>query len=122
MFYKAKVAVCSEIRTKHINAAWALRRIFECYSRWYVKLPLGFKMLTIKDPVVTLWTIWFNTQHFCFLLRTMPALLVILLYSTETSEVWGFHSGVSEDSNLGGGGVLCCDAGEVVTDVREICA
>jgi hypothetical protein len=28
MFYKAKVAVCSEIRTKHINATWAPRRIF----------------------------------------------------------------------------------------------
>jgi hypothetical protein len=28
MFYKAKVAVCSEIRTKHINAMWASRRIF----------------------------------------------------------------------------------------------
>jgi hypothetical protein len=27
MFYKAKVAVCSEIRTKHINAMWALWRI-----------------------------------------------------------------------------------------------
>jgi hypothetical protein len=28
MFCKAKVAVCSEIRTKHINAMWAPRRIF----------------------------------------------------------------------------------------------
>jgi hypothetical protein len=28
MFYKAKVAVRSEIRTKHINAMWAPRRIF----------------------------------------------------------------------------------------------
>jgi hypothetical protein len=28
MFYKAKVSVCSEIRTKHINAMWAPRRIF----------------------------------------------------------------------------------------------
>jgi hypothetical protein len=28
MFYKAKVAVCSEIRTKHINAMRAPRRIF----------------------------------------------------------------------------------------------
>jgi hypothetical protein len=28
MFYKAKVAVCSEFRTKHINAMWAPRRIF----------------------------------------------------------------------------------------------
>jgi hypothetical protein len=29
MFYKAKVAVCSEIRTKHINAMWARRRIIK---------------------------------------------------------------------------------------------
>jgi hypothetical protein len=28
MFYTAKVAVCSEIRTKHENAIWAPRRIF----------------------------------------------------------------------------------------------
>jgi hypothetical protein len=28
MFYKAKVAVCSEILTKHINAMRAPRRIF----------------------------------------------------------------------------------------------
>jgi hypothetical protein len=27
-FYKAKVAVCSAIRTKHRNAMWAPRRIF----------------------------------------------------------------------------------------------
>jgi hypothetical protein len=27
-FYKANVAVCSEIRTKHVNAMWAPRRIF----------------------------------------------------------------------------------------------
>jgi hypothetical protein len=45
MLYKAKVAVCSEIHTKHINAAWALPRIFESYSWWYVKLSQGFKRL-----------------------------------------------------------------------------
>jgi hypothetical protein len=28
MCYKAKVAVYSEIRTKHVNAMWATRRIF----------------------------------------------------------------------------------------------
>jgi hypothetical protein len=28
MFYKAKVAVCSEIRTKRINVMWAPRRLF----------------------------------------------------------------------------------------------
>jgi hypothetical protein len=27
MFYKANVAVCSEIRTEHINAMWAPRRL-----------------------------------------------------------------------------------------------
>jgi hypothetical protein len=45
MRYKAKVAVCSEIRTKHINAMWAPCRILECRTWWYVKLPLGFKRL-----------------------------------------------------------------------------
>jgi hypothetical protein len=45
MLYKAKVAVCSEIRTKHINAMWAPRRIFLMLNLIYVKLPLGFKRL-----------------------------------------------------------------------------
>jgi hypothetical protein len=27
MFYKAKIAVCSETRTKHINAMWAPRKM-----------------------------------------------------------------------------------------------
>jgi hypothetical protein len=35
MFYKAKVAVCSEIRTKHINPMWAPRRIFKPASVSY---------------------------------------------------------------------------------------
>jgi hypothetical protein len=49
MFYKAKVAVCSEIRTKHINAMWAPWIIFECEAWWHVRLPLGFKgLITIK--------------------------------------------------------------------------
>jgi hypothetical protein len=50
MFYKAQVAVCSEIRTKHVNAMWAPRRIFECWIWWYVKLPLGFKRLGEDHP------------------------------------------------------------------------
>jgi len=28
--HKAKVTVCSEIRTKHTNAMWAPCRIFKC--------------------------------------------------------------------------------------------
>jgi hypothetical protein len=49
MFYDAKVAVCSEIRTKHINAMWAPRRIVECQTWWYVKLLLGFRRLRHYD-------------------------------------------------------------------------
>jgi hypothetical protein len=45
MFYKAKVAVCSEIHTKHINAMWAECRICEWQTWSYVKLPLGLKRL-----------------------------------------------------------------------------
>jgi hypothetical protein len=55
MFYKAKVAVCSEVRTKHINAMWAPRRIFWCWTWAYVRLPLGFKRLKciLVKPVIT---------------------------------------------------------------------
>jgi hypothetical protein len=47
MFYKAKVVVSSETRTKQINAMWAPRRIF-LFNLVYVKLPLGFKRLNKK--------------------------------------------------------------------------
>jgi hypothetical protein len=43
--FTVKVAVCSEICTKYINAIWALWRIVECWTWSYVKLPLGFKRL-----------------------------------------------------------------------------
>jgi len=39
--YKAKVAVCSEIRTK-LKAKRA-----PCQTWWYAKKPLGFKSLSI---------------------------------------------------------------------------
>jgi hypothetical protein len=54
MLYKVKVAICSEIRTKHINAMWApciiivhvhSTIIVECQIWWYVKKPLSFKRL-----------------------------------------------------------------------------
>jgi hypothetical protein len=47
MFYKTKVAVCSEIRTKHINTMWAPRRIFLMLNLVYVNLPLGFERLRV---------------------------------------------------------------------------
>ena len=30
MLHGAKVAICSEIHTKHINAVWAERKIVDC--------------------------------------------------------------------------------------------
>jgi hypothetical protein len=64
MLYKAKVAVCSEIRTKHINATWAPRRSFHCYICWYVKLPLGFKRLKIITTNGKIDTLVFNHMSY----------------------------------------------------------
>jgi hypothetical protein len=47
MLYKAKVAVRSDIPKKTLNTKRAPCRIFECYTWWYVKEPLGFKRLII---------------------------------------------------------------------------
>jgi hypothetical protein len=46
--YREKIAVCSEIHAKHINALWAEHRISECWSWRYIKQVLGFE--------------WFNSQ------------------------------------------------------------
>jgi hypothetical protein len=45
MLHKAKFAVCSETHTKNTNFMWSQRRIFECQTLSYVKLPVGFKRL-----------------------------------------------------------------------------
>jgi hypothetical protein len=45
MLCKAKFAILSEIHTKHTNPMWSQCRIIECYTLWYVKLPVGFKRL-----------------------------------------------------------------------------
>jgi hypothetical protein len=51
MLYKAKVAVCSEIHAKQMNATRASRRVFQYYTWSYVKLPLGFKrLMSISHP------------------------------------------------------------------------
>jgi hypothetical protein len=44
MLYRDIIVAFSAIHTKHINASWAEHRISDCYSRWYVKEVLGFKM------------------------------------------------------------------------------
>jgi len=34
--YTEIIAVCSEVKAKHINALWAEHRISECYSLWCI--------------------------------------------------------------------------------------
>jgi len=46
--YKAKVAVCSEIRTKHSTQSEHHVEFLNVKTWWYVKEPLGFKRL-MKD-------------------------------------------------------------------------
>ena len=45
MFFKAKLAVYSEIHTKRTNSMRLQCRIFECQTLLHVKLTVGFKSL-----------------------------------------------------------------------------
>ena len=45
MMYKAKVAVCSDIRTKHSTQSERHVEFLNVQPCWYVKKPLGFKVL-----------------------------------------------------------------------------
>jgi hypothetical protein len=49
MLYKAKVGVCCNINTIHINTVWAECRIFECLNCCCIKQTLGFKRLNIMS-------------------------------------------------------------------------
>jgi hypothetical protein len=70
MFYKAKVAVCSEIRTKHINAMWAPRNFFLILNLvvckitarlWKVNVALGpFVFVSAVLSAVWLHCYWFD--------------------------------------------------------------
>jgi hypothetical protein len=67
MTYTAKAAVCSDIRTKR-NTKRAPCRIFECWTKWYVKKPLGFKRLNAPcllwhpPRLITMWHAKLNTD------------------------------------------------------------
>ena len=45
MTYKAKVAVCSDIRTKHLTLSESHVEFLNVKPWWYGKKPLGFKGL-----------------------------------------------------------------------------
>ena len=53
MMYKTKVAVFSEIRTKHSTQSEHHVEFFNVKPWWYVKKPLGFKRLTQTPEVQT---------------------------------------------------------------------
>ena len=55
MMYKAKVAVCSDIRTKHSTQSERQVGFVNVKPWWYVKKPLGFKRLIFKNYVSTSW-------------------------------------------------------------------
>jgi hypothetical protein len=60
MLYKAKVAVCSDIRTKHSKQSERHVEFLNVKPWWYIKKPLLFKRLTkleygqqisVKSPI-----------------------------------------------------------------------
>ena len=50
MMYKAKVAICSETRTKHSTRYEHHVDFLNVKTCWYVKKPLGFKRLNPLTP------------------------------------------------------------------------
>ena len=54
MLYKAKVAVCSDIRTKHSTQSERHVEFLNVEPWWYVKKPLGFKrLIPLLAPNIT---------------------------------------------------------------------
>ena len=53
MLYKAKVAVCADIRTKHSTQSERHVEFLNVKTWLYVKKPLGFKMLNNRKYYMT---------------------------------------------------------------------
>ena len=56
MMYKAKVAVCSDIHTKHSTQSERHVEFLNVKLGWYVKKPLGVKRLTTVTHTKLLFT------------------------------------------------------------------
>ena len=79
MLCKAKVAVCSEIHTKHTYAMWVKCRIFECSTQWNAKQPLRFISLILCYHLGQVRPRVFFFLRFCYLCTTLFAKSLILL-------------------------------------------
>ena len=71
MMYKAKVAVCSDIRTEHSTQSECHVEFFERSTWWYVKKPLGFKRLmsdgiNLKNVVSCVFKVDVSKKPSCF--------------------------------------------------------
>jgi hypothetical protein len=77
LLIKSKVAVCSETHTRHVNAMWAPRRIFWCYTQWYITLALGFKRLMYFFRRAEISLFYFPQSAAYFFI---PSLLFRMLY------------------------------------------
>ena len=66
MMYKAKVAVCSDIRTEHSMQSERYVDVLNVKSWWYVKKPLGFKRLIIQQCSPSCaWVLWNDNTKLC---------------------------------------------------------
>ena len=55
MTYKAKVAVCSELRPKHSTQSEHHVQFLNVKTWWNIKKPLGFKRLIYHWLIIFLW-------------------------------------------------------------------
>ena len=63
MMYKAKVAVCSDIRTKHSTQSEGHVEFLNVKPGWYGKKPLGVKGLSLQGVTFKRTTFHFSHSH-----------------------------------------------------------
>ena len=88
MMYKAKVAVCSDIRTKHWTQNERHVEFLNVKPWWYVKKPLGFKRLNYNliDCNLNVW----DTQSASYFLLLLALWLFEVMQRGSVNRVWIF--------------------------------